>query len=145
MAHTYTCLLYHCVFSTKNRTRSIPAELQPALWAYMGGIARTNHFKALAVGGTDDHAHLLLSLPPALPVAKAMQLIKAGSSKWVREETTRLRFAWQESYYAFTVGISQVEVTKAYIANQARHHARRNFDDELRAFMKKHGIPFDEK
>jgi len=76
----YTSLLYHVVFATKDRRNTIPEDLQPRIWAYMGGIALKNGFKVLAAGGVEDHVHLLLSLPANMPVAKAMQLIKAGSS-----------------------------------------------------------------
>lgn len=144
MPHTYTKLLVHCVFSTKNRTQLIPPDKQPGLWAYMGGIARKNGVKALAVGGTANHAHMLLSIPPTMPVAKTVQLIKAGSSKWVRENGGR-RFAWQEAYGAFSMGASQVSATIAYINNQATHHSRRGFEDESMLFLRKNGIAFDEK
>ncbi|HEV2487076.1 MAG TPA: transposase [Terracidiphilus sp.] len=73
MSHTYCCSLFHCVFSTKERRKTIVPEVQPRLWAYMGGIAREQEMKALAIGGTDDHVRLLLSLPSSLAIAKAMQ------------------------------------------------------------------------
>jgi REP element-mobilizing transposase RayT len=79
--HTHTSLLFHYVFSTKNRIPSIPEELQTRLWAYMGGIARAHKMKALAIGGVADHSHVLLSLPPTITVAKAIQLVKSGSSQ----------------------------------------------------------------
>src|SRR5256885_1586582 len=123
MPHTYTNLLTHCIFSTKERRPLIPESLQSKLWAYVGGIARTNSLKAIAVGGTKDHLHVLLSLPATMPVAKAVQLIKAGSSKWLRESGEKL-FAWQEAYGAFTIGISQLNATVAYIRNQKEHHKR---------------------
>ena len=97
MAHTHTSCLIHTTFSTKGRAKSIVPGIQPELWAYMGGIARENKFTALATGGTDDHAHLLISLPATLPLAKAVQLIKGGSSKWLHENFPQARdFAWQE-------------------------------------------------
>src|SRR5262249_12007059 len=74
--HTRTSLLVHCVFSTKHRVPLIPVAMQPRLCKYIGGIARTNHMKALAVGGMPDHLHLLLSLPPNVTVSKAIQLVK---------------------------------------------------------------------
>lgn len=140
--HTYVSNLVHCVFSTKNRERSIGADLQPKLWAYLGGIARNNGFKALAIGGTDDHVHMLLSLPANVPISFAMQLIKGGSSKWVHETHDR-NFAWQEAYGAFTVGISQEHATIAYINSQADHHKRVDFRAEFLAFLKKHKIDYD--
>jgi REP element-mobilizing transposase RayT len=142
VAHTYTSDLVHCVFSTQNRRKSISADLQPKLWAYLGGIARKNNFHALAVGGTEDHVHILLSLPACMPVSKAVQLLKGGSSKWIHD-STKHAFAWQEGYGAFTVGISQKANTIAYIAGQAQHHAKRSFEEEFIAFLKKHDIEYD--
>lgn len=140
MPHTYTSLLVHVVFSTKERRRSISKDVQPRLWAYLGGIARTNNFRALAVGGIEDHSHLLLSLHPMMPVAKAVQLIKAGSSKWMHEELDHRSFSWQEAYGAFTIGVSQKQATIRYIENQKEHHKRRSLDEEFAEMLKRHGI-----
>jgi putative transposase len=146
MGHTYATVLLHCVFSTKNRLPVIEPEWRPRLHAYLGGIARENDACALAVGGVADHVHVLLSLPPVLPVAKALQLIKGGSSLWVHQTFPAVKdFAWQEGYGAFSIGISQVEATIAYIADQEKHHRRKTFQDEFRAFLKKHGIEYDER
>jgi REP element-mobilizing transposase RayT len=110
----------------------------------MGGIARENQMKALAIGGVEDHVHILLSLPSTISVAKALQLIKGGSSKWVHDEFPRHHdFAWQEGYAALSIGISQVGDTERYIANQEEHHRTRSFEDEFLAFLKKHGIEYD--
>ena len=142
MAHTYSVLLVHCVFSTKGRARLIPAEVQPRLWAFVGGIARKNGFKALTIGGTDDHLHALLSFPPTMPLAKAVQLLKGSSSRWMNE-TCRSRFAWQEGYGAFTIGISQRGDTVRYIEGQAEHHRKRDFQAEFVAFLKRNGVDYD--
>ena len=142
MAHTCTNLLVHVVFSTKERRELIPESIQPDLWAYIGGIARTNGFKALEVGGTRNHCHALLSIPSRCSVAKCVQLIKAGSSKWMREKHSRF-FAWQECYGAFTVGVSQVPATVDYIRHQREHHRARDYRSEFLAFLKKNGIEFD--
>jgi putative transposase len=142
MPHTYTNLLVHVVFSTKERRKSISPGQQGDLWAYIGGVARTNGFKALAVGGMNDHCHALLSIPARYSLAKCVQLIKAGSSKWMREKHSRL-FAWQECYGEFTVGISQVPATVEYIRNQAAHHRQRDYRAEFLSFLKKNRIEFD--
>jgi REP-associated tyrosine transposase len=71
---SHTSILVHYVFATHQRRPLISDELQPKLWAYMGGIARANGMKALAIGGMRDHVHLLLSLPATLTIAKAVQL-----------------------------------------------------------------------
>lgn len=102
--------------------------------------------KAIAIGGVADHVHVLLSLPATMTVAKAMQLVKGGSSKFVHETFPGQRdFAWQEGYGAFSVSISHVEETVAYIQRQAAHHRRRTFEEEFRAFLQKHGIEYDER
>ena len=100
--------------------------------------------KALAVGGIDDHCHILLSLPPILPVAKAIQLVKSGSSKWMHDETASRRFEWQEGYGAFSIGASQVPATIRYILNQPRHHKKIQFDDEWKIILKRHADFMDE-
>ena len=144
MAHTYISSHFHCVFSTKERRPFITEDLQERLWPYIGGIARENKMKALAVGGVADHVHILRSLPATITVSKAMQLIKGGSSKWVHDEfPEHRRFAWQEGYGAFTVGVSQVVDTKRYVANQQEHHRKRSFQEEFIAFLEKHGIEYD--
>ena len=142
MSHTYVSDLVHCVFSTKGRRNLIPAEIQQELWAFVGGVARKNGFKALIVGGTQNHVHLLLSLPASMPLAKAMRLVKGASSHWMNEKHTQ-GFTWQEGYGAFTVGISQKNDTIAYIQSQAEHHRKRSFEEEFVAFLKKHNVDYD--
>jgi REP element-mobilizing transposase RayT len=144
MPHTYVSGLIHCVFSTKQRRNLISAEIQPQLWSFLGGIAHKNGFQALMVGGTENHVHILLSLPATMPLAKAVQLVKGASSHGMNE-TFKTQFAWQEGYGAFTVGVSQKTDTIAYIQNQAEHHRKRNFEEEFLAFLKKNDVEYDPK
>ncbi|HYX70156.1 MAG TPA: transposase [Terriglobales bacterium] len=99
--------------------------------------------KALAIGGIEDHVHVLLSLPGTTPVAKGVQLIKAGSSKMMRATFTPA-FEWQEGYGSFSIGVSQVKPTIAYIKNQRKHHRRFDFRREFEMFLRRHGIVPDE-
>jgi REP-associated tyrosine transposase len=142
MSHTYVSELMHLVFSTKERRNSITQEMQQRLWSFLGGIARTNGFKTIAIGGTENHVHVLVSLTATMPLSKAVQLLKGGSSKWLNE-TVEGRFEWQEGYGAFSVSISQQGQTIAYINSQAEHHRNRNFEEEFVAFLKKHTIDYD--
>ena len=121
----------------------ISEELQPRLWAYMGGVARKREMTALGVGGADDHVHILLSLPSSLPIAKAMREIKSESSHWMRETCAITGFKWQEGYGAFSIGWAQVDATLAYIASQKEHHRKRDFGAEFIAFLKRHRIEYD--
>jgi REP element-mobilizing transposase RayT len=143
MSHTYCCSLFHCVFSTKERRKTIIPAIQPRLWAYLGGVAHEHQLKALAVGGTEDHVHLLLSLPSSMPIATAMREIKSASSHLMTATCLIEDFEWQAGYGAFSIGWSQVSATLAYIARQEEHHRKRDFQAEFVAFLKKHRIDFD--
>jgi len=146
VSHSYVSNLMHCTFSTKGRSPSIDPDLESRLWPYVGGIARENRMKALAIGGTTDHLHALLSLPGMLSFAKAVQLIKGGSSKWINETFPRSKkFEWQEGYGAFSVSASQVPKTIVYINNQKEHHRKKTFQEEFLDLLTKHGIEYDQR
>ncbi len=146
MPHSYANCLIHYVFSTKDRCKLISAEIRERLWAYIGGIAREHAMKALAVGGTAYHVHLLVSLPSTLSIARAIQLIKGGSSKWEHDTFPGVKdFAWQEGYGAFSIGTSGVDETIAYIERQEDHHQSRSFEEEFVAFLKRHRIDYDSR
>ena len=141
--HSFNSCLMHCVFSVKERRPLLTPEIRERLWPYLGGIARENGMKALAIGGVADHAHVLVSLPATLAVSKAMQLLKGNSSKWLRETVPELRrdgFAWQEGFGAFSIGVSGVKDTVEYIRTQEEHHRQRSFREEVEAFLNKHGF-----
>ncbi|HEV2392307.1 MAG TPA: transposase [Verrucomicrobiae bacterium] len=96
---SYVSSYYHCVFSTKERQPQITPNLREKLWPYMGGIARLNKMTAIEIGGVSDHVHILLSLPSTLSIARALQLIKGGSSKWVHDTFPETPFlGWQVKY-----------------------------------------------
>ncbi len=112
----------------------------------MGGVARNNDIKALAIGGVAEHVHLLLSLPATMPISKAMQLLKGNSSKWLADNYPMLRstnFSWQEGFGAFSIGISAVEKTTRYILNQEEHHRKKTFGEEYETFLRRHGYEPD--
>ena len=137
---------FHCVFSTKERHSLIPPSLRERLRPFLGGIARQNEMKAIEIGGMPDHVHILLSLPSTLAVAKGLQLIKGGSSKWVHDTfPEHRRFRWQIKYGAFSVSVSQLDKIIQYIKNQEEHHRKKTFQEEFLALLKKHRITYDER
>jgi putative transposase len=143
MPHSYVANLMHCTFSTKDRIPFIDGKLEERLWPYIGGIARENRMKALAIGGTFDHLHALLVLPATMSFAKAVQLIKGGSSKWIHDKFAKYRkFEWQEGYGAFSVSASQAQKTIAYINNQKEHHRKRTFEEEFLELLDKHDVEY---
>ncbi len=143
---SYVSSYFHCVFSTKERRPLIQPPVRERLWAFLGGIARQKNMKALEVGGVADHVHILLSLPATLSLARGLQVLKAGSSKWVHDTFPEHRiFSWQAKYGAFSVSISQLEKVVEYIRNQEEHHRRLSFKEEFQALLEKHRITYDEQ
>jgi putative transposase len=141
MAHTFTKHHFHIVFSSKRRRKLISKQLQPQLWSYMIGICRNVRIIGIAIGGTENHVHALVELQPTMTVAKAVNLLKSNSSRWMGQQG--VRFAWQEGYSSFAVSASKVAAVKKYVLNQEAHHRKRNFEDELLTLLHKHGITFD--
>jgi putative transposase len=129
----------HIVFSTKNRVPTINVETQPKLWAYLAGIAKNHGMHAVAIGGIEDHVHALINLGAVLGIAKAAQVLKANSSRWMNEQA-RARFEWQEGYFACSVSRSQVSSVIRYIANQKEHHKKMDSATEFVLLLKKHGL-----
>jgi putative transposase len=143
--HSFSSSLHHCVFATKDREPVLIRRLRERLWPYLGGIARENGMKTLAIGGVADHVHVLLSLPSTISLAKAMQLLKGNSSKWIHETFPELRsFAWQEGYGAVSIGVAGIEATCAYIRNQEEHHRTRTYREEVIMLLQRHGLAFED-
>jgi putative transposase len=139
MAHTLSRNLVHCVFSTEGRIDLIPDPER--LRQYLCGIARAKEISILAIGGTKNHLHILLALPPAVPLAKVVQDLKGNSSKWLGEMTGK--FAWQRGHGAFSVSESKREQVMAYIAGQEEHHRKWTFEQEYLTLLQKSGVTFD--
>jgi putative transposase len=133
----------HIIFSTQNRERLIPNELRRKLWSYIVGIGKNHSIPVLGIGGMEDHLHILAALPATIALSKAVQLIKANSSRWMNGYTKG--FSWQKGYGAFGVSTSNFEQTLKYISNQEAHHRRRDFREEFLGFLEKNGVDYDPK
>ena len=146
MAHTFTNLQTHIIFSTKDRLPLIKPELKPDLLAYMGGIVRELQGKAVTINGTADHVHLLLWMPPTLAISETLRVLKTNTSRWINQQHGMGRsFAWQTGYGAFTVSHSNTPAIVKYIHAQEEHHRRVTFQEEFIAFLKKNVIQYDER
>ena len=139
MAHTYISCRLHIIFSTRKREKTIPRRLRERLWSYLGGIANNLGLKVFAVGGMEEHVHMLIGLSATLCIAEVAQKLKANSSRWMKENGAK-GFAWQEGYSAFSISISHMDGTIEYIRNQESHHRKRRFEEELAAILRKHGL-----
>jgi REP element-mobilizing transposase RayT len=145
MANTYSNLLYHIVFSTKNREPLIHSSLKPELHKYLGGLVRDKKGILLEVGGMADHVHLVVKLRPDTSISDVVKYIKANSSGWVNDRRDQQgQFYWQRGYAAFTVSESQLPAVREYVRNQEAHHRGQSFKDEMLALLRKHNVDYDE-
>ena len=144
MARTYTKLIYHIVFSTKERLPLITEEIRERLYEYLGGVIRGEKGSLLEIGGVADHVHLLARFGAAIAVSDMVQRIKGNSSHWLNQRPESW-FAWQNGYGAFTVSESQVATVRKYIQRQEEHHKQVSYRDELISLLRKHGIDLDER
>jgi len=146
MPGTYSQILLHIAFSTKDRQPWITSELAERLYPYMGGIVRAERGALCSIGGIEDHVHLYLRWRPDESVSALMRTVKARSSKWVHDIFPALgSFAWQEGYSVFSVSKSQEEAVKRYIEGQAAHHKKEDFRCEILRMLRAHGVEFDER
>lgn len=146
MAHTFTHLLTHIVFSTKDRAAFLDDDLKPRLFAYMAGIIRELGGQVILINGPTDHVHILTTIPARLALSDFLRDLKANSSGWVhREFPSRHDFAWQTGYGAFAVSHSNLESVKEYIRNQEEHHRKLTFKEEFETFLKRHEIEYNER
>lgn len=144
MSQTLTRLLVHVVFSTRHRELLITEQIEPDLFAFIGGICRHRESALLAAGAAPDHVHLLISLAKTEALSNLMLNVKRDSSVWMKDRGLTA-FSWQDGYAAFTIGQSGVDALKAYIADQRRHHRNTSFQDEVRALCAKYGVSIDER
>ena len=146
MAHTYTSLLIHVIFSTSGRTPLLTDAIRLDVHAYLGGILRELDAVPIAIGGTADHVHLLTRLPANLALADCLRIAKTNSSRWVKERRPQQpKFAWQGGYGAFSVSESRRAAVIRYIRDQAQHHRSISFQEEFLALLKNHRVEFDER
>jgi putative transposase len=141
LSHTYFQNVMHVVFSTKERRRFIHADMKERLWSYTAAICKRQKVFVHAIGGMEDHIHMLLQFPATIAISDAVKTIKANSSGWMSDQIGK--FAWQEGYGAFGVSKSNLAVVVRYIQNQEKHHRRMTFEDEFIALLEKHGIEYD--
>jgi putative transposase len=146
MPQSYVNLIYHIVFSTKDRTPLIKEVCQTRLNEYIGGIIRAQGGIALAINGTEDHVHILAKLRQDKALSNMIRDFKANASGWMHNVFPEPKdFAWQNGYGAFTVSSSHIDSVRRYIANQQLHHQRRSYKDEFVELLKENNIKVEEK
>jgi REP element-mobilizing transposase RayT len=144
MGSTYHSIHFHLVFSTKNREPFIRADWRARLHEYLGGTVKGLGGVPEAVGGVEDHVHLLISLKTTAAPAEIVRELKKASSVWAAENHCK-GFAWQEGYGIFSVSWTHVDVVRNYIANQEEHHRKTGFSEEFKQMLERNGVTYDPK
>jgi len=147
MAQSLSKILIHSVFSTKDRRPLLRDKaLREELHRYLGGILATLQCQPIVVGGVEDHVHLLCALSRTIAVAAMVKEVKRASSLWLKTRGRDLHdFAWQNGYGVFSIGFSQIEAARKYIAGQEEHHRKVSFQDEFRELLHRYEMEFDER
>ncbi len=146
MANTYTQILYHIVFSTKNRERAITSDRREDLFRYLWGIQKNLKCHLYRIGGVEDHVHILTSLHPSLALSKYIEEVKTGSTHWIRKEGIFKDWpGWQDGYAALTLANKDKVGVIEYIKNQEEHHRRTTFMEEYRRILDEAGVKYEPK
>jgi REP element-mobilizing transposase RayT len=147
MSQSLAKILVHAVFSTKDRRPLLrEVSLREELYRYLGGILSNLDCQPLLINGVADHVHILTTLSRTMTAADVIKEVKRGSSLWLKAKRADLGdFGWQKGYGIFSIGQSQVEAVRLYIARQPEHHLKISFQEELRELLKRYEIEFDER
>ncbi len=147
MSQSLARVVVHLVFSTKNREAFLgDREIRERLHAYMAGILQELHCDPILINGVEDHVHVLCNLSRSLALAKLVEELKKSSSKWMKDQGAGFaEFYWQAGYGVFSVSQSNVQAVRDYIAGQEEHHRTVSFQEEYRAFCRRHGVALDER
>jgi putative transposase len=146
MANTYTQIYIHVVFAVQARESLIKAEWKEELFKYIAGILNNQKTKLIAIGGVEDHIHILFGMNPTIALSDVVREVKASSSKFINEEKfVRGKFYWQEGFGAFSYSRSQIDAVAKYILNQEQHHSIKSFKDEYVALLNRFEVEYDDR
>jgi len=146
MAQSLSKLYVHIVFHVKNNDILIRTKDEKELYAYIGGVIKTNEAFPITINGVGNHLHILTTMSKNMSLSKFVEEIKRNSSRWIKTKGDYYRlFAWQGGYGGFSVSQSKVSIVEKYIENQKEHHKKESFQDEFVRFLREYKVGFDEK
>lgn len=138
---TYTQLLYHIVFSTKHRQRTLVSSGRTEFFSYVWGIIKSKHGHLYRINAVEDHIHILTSIHPTVTVASFVKEVKVSTNNWNKDSRVFPAFlSWQDGYGAFTHSFYEKDRLIDYIKNQEEHHRTEDFQDELKRLMEQAGL-----
>lgn len=145
MSQSLARIPVHVVFSTLKRQPRLAEELRPGLYRKLAATAKAFDCPLLEAGGTPDHVHLLLEISRTETLARVVGVLKSRSSAWIsRRYPHPESFRWQGGYTAFALSAVHIEPVREYIRAQESYHLRRTYQQEVRAWLTRYGLAWDE-
>ena len=146
MSKSFTSLYAHLVFSTKDRKPYLDDTIRARVHAYLATVVRDMKSSYVVVGGVVDHVHILFEMNKSQAPIEFVEYLKRESSKFVKTLGPEYQhFYWQRGYSMFLVSPTQLEIAEQYVRYQEAHHRKKTFQEELREFLVRYGIDFDEQ
>jgi len=146
MPGTFSQIYIQIVFAVKGRENLIANSWKTELHKYIAGIIKGKGHKPIIVNGMPDHIHAFVGLKPAMAISDQVRDIKNNATNFVNDHHfVKGKFAWQESYGAFSYSHSHIRRVYEYILNLEKHHQKKTFKQEYIEFLKKFEIEYDEK
>lgn len=145
MSKEFISCLVHVVVGTFQQKNFLTADVRNQLSVYLSAVAKSKGMKLVALGGTENHVHILLALPSKLSVESAIIPLKQSSTTWLRQNFQSLRsFSWASGFAVFSISRSQLDSTLLYIQNQEQYHWKKSFQEEYKDFLNYHHLPYNE-
>ncbi len=146
MPQSLSNILVHIVFSAKNRENLLNSSIQTELYKYIAQICKSKSSLLKQIGGTNNHIHMLLDLSRTISLSKLIFEIKSNSTRWLKTKGEQFKnFSWQNDCGVFSIGESGLLNCQHYIKNQKDHHKKISFEEELKLFLKKYSVEYDER
>ena len=129
----YSEINLHVVWHVKHNEPVLQDEIEMQLHRYLRGRAmETPGVYFHQMGGTDDHVHLVVSVPPMLQPAEWIGRLKGASSHYINHEiANRKLLEWQGGYGVVSFGTKRLPWIVDYVRSQRQHHAEQRTFERL--------------
>ena len=138
---SYVRIWVHCVWTTKDRIPYLKDQIRDKVISYIRENSKLKGIYIDHINGHHDHLHAIISLGGKQNTSDIMQRIKGESSFWInKNKLTKLRFEWQDDYYAVSIGMDQLGNLREYIRNQGLHHQKVSLQEELNNLIEEYKL-----
>lgn len=143
---TFTQHVYQWVWGTRSNRNILDPSGQMKLYAYIAGLLKNKRCHPYALNGTNDHIHIVTSMPPSLSVSMVIKDIKLSTSSFIKRSGIFESFeGWQDGFGSFTYSKSALPNLINYVKQQKEHHRKKTFREEFIELLREHGVEFDDR